>query len=111
MDSIGFLSLKNNGGFVCAGALMYINDNGDEPTTERWHYINLGESEIMIPNDRGLAAGTVIQMKIIIVAGDNRTGGKWFIYDPVSTQMANYSITGTTLHSTVHFDGISTVAP
>ncbi len=111
MDSIGFLSLKNNGGFVCAGALKYITQNGDESTTERWHYINLGESETMTPSEKGVAAGSLIQMKIIIAAGDNRTGGTWFLYDPNSNHMANYSITGTTLHSTVHFDGISTVTP
>lgn len=107
MDTIGAFKLRNNGGFVCAGKIQYIDENsGGTEHTDRWHWIAIGQGEMMNPADRGIAADTLIQMYIDIQAGNDRTGGRYFKYDPASPLYAEYDITGTTLNSEVHFDGI-----
>jgi hypothetical protein len=106
MDTIGSFKLTNNGGFVCAGKVQYIDPNGFPKRSDRWHYINVTESETMNPSEKGVPSGSLIEMYIDIVAGNDRTGGTYFIYDPSSNRRAEYSITGTTLNSHVHFDGI-----
>lgn len=109
MDTIGGFRLTNKGGFVCAGKVQYIDDHGSTKRTARWHWISLGQSEDMMGDDlaqKGVPAGALIQMYIEIQAGDDRTGGRYFRWDQSSTACAEYSITGTTLNSSVHFDGI-----
>ena len=110
MDAIGGFKLRNNGGFVCAGKVKYIDlEHGGEGVSDRWHYINLGQSEMMMGKDlpdKGVPAHCLIQMYIDIVAGNDRTGGTYFQFDPSSTVYAEYDITGTTFNSDVHFDGI-----
>jgi hypothetical protein len=106
MQTIGGFKLRNNGGFVCAGKVQYIDPNGGTNHTDRWHWIALGQEEDMNPGEKGVPPGSFSQMYIDIEAGNDRTGGTYFIYDPTSPLYAEYDITGTTLNSDVHFDGI-----
>lgn len=109
MQSINGFNLRNNGGFVCAGKVNYIDTagGGGTGTSDRWDMIPLGQQEMMQDlADKGVPAGALIEMYIDIEAGNDRTGGQWFQWDPSSTEYAEYDITGTTLESTVHFDGI-----
>lgn len=69
--------------------------------------IPLGQNETMQPGDKGVASGSLVQMYIDIVAGNDRTGGTHFQFDPAAPRCANYSITGTTLNSTVHYGAIT----
>jgi hypothetical protein len=111
MDSVGGFKLRNNGGFVCAGKMQYIDlaGSGGTSVSDRWGFIPLGQEEMMMdPGDKGVPAGAAIMMYIDIEAGDDRTGGQYFLWDPNSTSYAEYDITGTTLDSSVHFDGIKT---
>ena len=114
METIGGFKLRNNGGFVCAGRVKYLNlDDGSSGVSDRWHYINLGQSEMMMGKDladKGVPAHALIQMYIDIVAGNDRTGGTYFVWDQSSNAYAEYDITGTTLNSDVHFDGIKSQA-
>jgi hypothetical protein len=111
MITIGAFKLRNNGGFVCAGKVQYINDAGGITLSDRWDRIPIGQDEMMFPRDRDVADGSIMQMYIDIVWGDDRTGGTYFLYDSNSKKYAEYDITGTTLNSTVHFDGIKTLPP
>lgn len=107
MQTIGQFNLANNGGFACAGKVMFIDPNGNTGTSERWEMIPLGQNETMKPKDQGVPNGALVQMYIDIAAGNDRTGGTYFLYDANSPACANYSITGTTLNSSVHFGGIT----
>jgi hypothetical protein len=106
MESVGGFKLRNNGGFVCAGQVEYIDTNGNPQKSDRWGFINLGDSEVMRPNEKGVPDGAIMQMYIDIRAGNDRTGGTYFIYDSKLSNYAEYDISGTTLNSDVHFDGI-----
>jgi hypothetical protein len=106
MESIGGFKLRNNGGFVCAGKVQYIDGNGNTHTSDRWGFIPIGQSEKMNPADKKVPDGAVMRMYIDIEAGDDRTGAPYFLYDSKLTNYAEYDITGTTLNSDVHFDGI-----
>ena len=109
MQTIGSFNLANNGGFVCAGKVSFIDPNGGTGTSDRWAMIPLGQNETMKPADRGVPGGALVQTYIDIVAGNDRTGGTYFLYDPSSPLCANYSITGTTLNSAVHFGGVTPI--
>lgn len=110
MDTIGGFRLSNEGGFVCAGRVKYLDlDTGGEGVSDRWHYINLGQSEMMMGKElleKGVPANSLIQMYIDIVAGNDRTGGMWFHWDISSRAYGDYRVSGTTLNSGVHFEGI-----
>jgi hypothetical protein len=106
MDVIGGFKLTNKGGFVCAGKVQYIDSGGYPKLTDRWHWIGQ-DSEVMVDlGQKGVPEGSIIQLYIEIRAGDNRTGGRYFRWDPSSRSIAEYRITGTTLNSAVHFEGI-----
>ena len=53
-----------------------------------------------------MAAGTTVRLAIGITAGNDRTGGQYFEYQPTAPGQAHYEITGTTLNSDVHFQGV-----
>ena len=109
MQTIGAFKLRNNGGFVCAGKIQYIDGNGQVQVTGPYHSIAIGQGEMMNPADKGIPSGTLIQMYIDIHLGNDRTGGTYFLYESSSAQYAEYDITGTTFDSSVHFDGIKTL--
>jgi len=109
MQTIGSFNLANNGGFVCAGKVMFIDGSGNSGVSGRWDMIPLGKNETMNPVDQGVANGSLVQMYIDIAGGNDRTGGTYFLYDSNSNKCANYSITGTTLNSNVSFGGITPV--
>ena len=106
-QSIGAFHLANDGGFVCAGKCQFIDNDGGTGVSDRWSMIPLGQSETMNPADRDMQDGYMLQMYVDIEAGNDRTGGAYFLFDPTSKLTAKYRITGTTLNSTMHFDGVS----
>ena len=108
MQTIGAFKLRNNGGFVCAPAANYIDPNGGTGKSSNGGNIALGQGEMFYPNGHGVSDGSMIEMYIWIEAGNDRTGGTFFQYDSSSQAYAEYDITGTTLDSDVHFDGIKT---
>lgn len=106
MQAIGAFYLRNNGGFVCAPAANYIDADGNFSTTSNGGHIALGQGVKFSPGDHGVPDGCPIQLYIWIEAGHDRTGAPFFLYDASSNLYAEYDITGTTLQSTVHFDGV-----
>jgi hypothetical protein len=106
MQTIGAFKLRNNGGFVCAPAAKYIDADGNFQQSSNGGNIALGQGEMFSPGDHGVPDGCVMQMYIWIEAGSDRTGQPFFVYDSSSNMYAEYDITGTTLQSDVHFDGV-----
>lgn len=104
--SIAGFKLDNEGGFVCAPACNYIDDDGGTGTSEHGGNLSLGMSEYFYPNQHGVGDDWIIEMYIWIMAGNDRTGGQYFQYDPTVTVYAHYEITGTTLDSSVNFQGV-----
>ena len=108
MQAIGCFVLANNGGFVCQGKVQYIDNDGNMNLTDGYGNMPIGQRETMNPGDKGVPDGAPMRMYIDIVAGDDRTGSPWWLFSASSNQCANYDITGTTLNSSVHFNGITT---
>jgi len=106
MQKIGAFYLRNNGGFVCAPAANYIDENGNFNTSSNGGHIALGQGVMFSPADHGVPDGSTMQLYIWIEAGSDRTGAPFFEYDSTSNLYAEYDITGTTLKSDVHFDGV-----
>ncbi|RYF09263.1 MAG: hypothetical protein EOO77_24230 [Oxalobacteraceae bacterium] len=106
MQTIGAFKLRNNGGFVCAPLAIWIDESGGTQKTGNGGHIALGQGEMFNPGDHGVTPQSLVQLGIWIAAGDDRTGGTYFLYDPSSKQYAEYDITGTTYNSNVHFDGV-----
>jgi hypothetical protein len=105
----GFV-LNNFGGFVCAGKIAYLDDAGDEQLTDDYGKIPNPQSETMDAASKGVPDGSVMRLYIWIEAGDDRTGAPYFICDYSSPNHAHYNITGTTLDSTVTFEGLKPFA-
>jgi len=106
MQTIGALKLRNNGGFVCAPAANWIDGDGNIQKTDNGGHIALGQGEMFNPGDHGVTNQSPVELYIWIEAGNDRTGGTYFMYDSSSSEYAEYDITGTTLDSDVHFDGV-----
>jgi hypothetical protein len=105
-QKISGFHLNNNGGFVCAGKIQYVDNGGGTGVSDRYPLITLGQGEGMDPKNVGVQDGYLIDMYIYIEAGNDRTGGNYFEYDSTANLIATYSISGTTLNSTVTFEGI-----
>jgi len=101
----GFV-LKNQGGFVCAGKITYIDDDGNEETTDDFGKEPLGQSETMVATSKGVSDGDIMKLYIWIEAGNDRTGTPYFLCDNSSANYAHYTISGTTLNSNVKLDGV-----
>ncbi len=108
MQKIGAFKLRNNGGFVCAPAANWIDDNGNTQRTGTGSSIPLGQETMFNPGEYGVSDGTPVELYISITLGSDRTGGTYYTFGASSNQYAEYDITGTTLDSDVHFDGIKT---
>ncbi|WP_237479737.1 hypothetical protein [Lichenibacterium dinghuense] len=106
MQKIKQFRMRNNGGFVCAGQIQYIDQNGNVQMTETAGNIPIGQGEWVDPGSLGVPDGSPIMLCFNIVLGSNRTAGQYYMSDTSSNQYAEYDITGTTLNSHVHFDGV-----
>lgn len=106
MKQISSFYLFNNGGFACNTGCTYIDDDGNICNGSSGGHISLGTGEAYNPGDHGVAAGTTVRLAIGITAGNDRTGGQYFEYQPTAPGQAHYEITGTTLNSDVHFQGV-----
>ena len=106
MQQIRGFVLKNQGGFVCAGKISYIDDGGGDGMTDDYGKEPLGQSETMDAAAKNVPDGSIMRLYIWIEAGDDRTGAPYFLCDYSSPDFAHYTVSGTTLNSTVKLDGV-----
>lgn len=110
MQKINSFYLFNNGGFVCHPGCNFIGDDGGTDTGSAGGNISLGTGVAYNFKDHDIADGSLVELTIGIDAGNDRTGGQYFIYDSSAPGQAHYEITGTTLNSTVNFQGVQTAS-
>lgn len=106
-QTIGYLRLKNQGGFV---AKMDFKSGPDAGSLGRKSGsrkdITLGRSETQDPGNYGVQDGEVCTVYADVVAGSDKVGETYFIYRKGSKQRANFNISGTTLDNELGYTGI-----
>lgn len=108
LSKIKSFKLRNNGAFTCNGRIQWYDNH---KKTKHWTDgasampINAGESLWASPEKFKIPSSAYIQLHIPITFGDERSTGKWFIYDSSSDYFYEFDITGTTWDSDVHNDG------
>ncbi len=106
-QKVGSLTLKNQGGFVVKMDFLF----GDSP--EKLHRldgsrkdITLGFSETKDPGEYGVHEGDICTVYADVVAGKDKKGGVYFIYEKGSKNCAKFTISGTTLDNELGFNGV-----
>jgi len=96
--------LINNGAFVVSIHAIYTDSAGDQQDTPISGNFPLGTTETATLEKCAITPNDWVQLGIWVQAGDDRTGSPNFRYDPNGPIQA-YSISGTTLDSTVTYIG------
>ena len=108
MADIGFFSLKNDGLFVARLEFEYFDKN-----TNKWVHrkgtgdITVGNSQKASPGDYGVPEGSLVRLVAFVVWGSDNTSGEQFTYKKCNGNIANYTISGTTLINNLKYDGIT----
>lgn len=104
---VGNFRLKNQGGFVVRMDFVYLQNNISTHRDGSRERITLGKTDKRDPGRYGVPPGAVCTIHADVVWGTGRTGTIWFIYEPGNSRTANFTISGTTLHNELGFNGIS----
>lgn len=107
MQSIGKMSLKNQGGFVCKLQFVFWDANGNKQRTGGSGDIDLGQSDTEDPGAYGVPDGAPVSIYVDVVWGDDNEGSQMFTYSKGSSCTANYAISGTTLDNSLGLTGMS----
>lgn len=111
MERIRYFRLHNNGAFVARMRIICISmDDGHEYEIEQegYHDICVGaERTFDLQNDAkgNIKPNDLVKLEVVVVLGKNNTAREMFMYDPSSSKMADYTISGTTLINTLTFNG------
>lgn len=106
-QTIGYLRLKNQGGFVVKMDFLSGTDIGSlDRKSGSGQDITLGYSETQSPGDYGVKEGDICTVHADVVAGHDKQGTTYFIFKKDSKQRANFIISGTTLDDELGFTGI-----
>ena len=103
LEKIGKLTLKNQGGFVVK--MDFVSRTGRREKGSRKD-ITLGRSETQDPGLFGINNGEEITIHADVVAGKDKVGNTWFIYEEGNPRTAKFTISGTTLDNELGFNGI-----
>lgn len=102
MQSVSAFSLTNNAAEVVAIAFSWWDGNGKKHTTGPGEYFPINQSRTLSPGDAGVPVGAAVSLHVDVRLGSDREAKEMFVYDPNSSYVAAYSITGTTLDSHLH---------
>ena len=111
MLEVGRFSLFNNGGFVACIKFVYMGDDGVEhevTATESYPVLQTREAS---PGNCGVPDGAMVWLKVGVTAGYDNKSQRCFIYRASNQQVADFSISGTTLGNNLEFKGLRTPAP
>lgn len=109
-ETIGYIRLKNQGGFVVRMDFRSGTDKGSlSRKSGSRKDITLGCSETKSPGDYKVEEGEICTVHADVVAGKDKVGTTYFIFKKNSKQRANFTISGTTLDDELGFTGIDTV--
>lgn len=102
MQSIGKFTLHNGGGFVARGKVAWLDDNGQKQLSDSVGDLTLGRTYDVDPAQfSNIADGSIIDLYVFVVWGDDNEARQSFIYKKGSSVAANYTITGTTFSNTL----------
>ena len=116
LGNISALHLLNQGGFVCAFTMLWVNNGQNEPPKDAdkiWSKnLLLGQSETkqcsyFALSDAPLDAGNEVWMNVWVEAGTDNDSPLRFTYDPNVTTTADFTISGTTTINKLGFNGFS----
>ncbi len=106
-QTVGYLKLKNQGGFVVRMDFLSGTDTSSlERNSGSRKAITLGYSETQSPGDYGVREGDICTVHADVEAGKDKQGTTYFVFRKESTQRANFIISGTTLDDELGFVGI-----
>lgn len=107
-EYIGAFRLKNQGGFVVKMDFLFGSDPGNLYRIDGSRKdITLGCSETKDPGECGVHEGDVCTIHADVVAGKDKAGKTYFIYQKGNKNRADFTISGTTLDNELGFNGIS----
>lgn len=104
MQTIGSISLHQKGAFVAKLQCRYSADGNTWQHVDGSGDILVGQTKTIEPN---VPNGSKVGAYIFVVWGSDKTGKEIFLFEKGNTKTAHYTITGTTLDSSLAFDGVS----
>ena len=111
MERIRYIRLHNSGAFVARIRIQCISmETGHSFEVEQDGYHDIcaaAERTFDLQNDAkgAIKPGDLVTLEAVVVLGKNKTSEETYIYDPSSSKMATYTISGTTLINSLKFEG------
>jgi hypothetical protein len=109
MEHVGYVSLINQGGFVCRMRFKYLDDTGTFVVTKETGDITLGRTDRVDPGNLGVPNGATFLLYVDVVWGTDNQASNMLIYEKGSNKCAAYNISGTSTINNLGFIGIKTV--
>ena len=107
VDTVGKMSLQNNGGFAVKLQFSYVDEKGEKQHVDGTGSFPLGQTKTADPGDYGVPDGSPVTIYAFVVWGKDNQGTKYFQYSKGNSMVANYTISGTTLDNELGFVGLS----
>ena len=111
MLETGSFSLFNNGGFVACIKFAYMGDDGVEHEVRASGDFPVLQTREASPGECGVPDGSLVWLKVGVVAGYDNKSNHCFIYRAGDQRVADFSISGTTLDNNLEFKGLRTPVP
>lgn len=93
----GLVTLRNEGAFVCKVCFCWFDSVGKLQETGNSRDLPVLQTDLVDPGDLGVPNGSVCFLKVIVVAGSDRSSPVMFIYRKGGLDGYAYTIKGTTL--------------
>jgi len=111
MLEVGRFSLYNNGGFVASIKFIYMGQEGMEHEVRATDSFPVLQTRVASPGECGVPDGSMVWLKVGVTAGYDNKSQRCFIYRAANQQVADFTISGTTLDNNLEFKGLRTPAP
>jgi len=107
LQQIGKFTLHQDGGYVCRTMFEYVDGNGQLVESSQTGNELLGQTYTTDPGDLGVPDGSMLWMKIWVMAGTDNQARQAFLYQKNGGSVAEYTCSGTTLANHLALDGIN----
>lgn len=93
----GLVTLRNEGAFVCKVCFCWFDSVGKLQETGNSRALPDQQTDLVDPGELGVPDGSVCFLKVIVVAGHDRSSPTMFVYRKGGLEGYGYTINGTTL--------------
>lgn len=107
LQQIGKFTLNQQGGYVCRTMFAYVDGNGQLVESHQTGNELLGQTYTTDPCDLGVPNGSMLWMKIWVMAGYDNQASQAFIYQQGGGSIAVYTCSGTTLSNHLSLDAVN----